>query len=305
MPPGARTMPVEAEARPLGVGPPLLANLLFVLPCLLLLGLFVVLPLLIGALISFADYDMRAGANGWMGIGNFLTLLHDQAFRRAVANTLLFVAITVPASVLLGLGLALALNNPRRGTVLFRPLFFACSVVTVSVVTLVWRVVLLPAGLASSIGQLFGLPAFDPSHGVAAAAIPQIAIATIWWLVGVPMVLFWAALQRVPDQVYEAALLDNAGRLRTFLFITIPSVRRAFLLVVVIEIVLQVQVFGQPLLIGGDGVAAQSMAQFIYDTALRDQRFGLGSAAAQILLGIVAILALAQLGLSRRWREGL
>jgi multiple sugar transport system permease protein len=298
-------MPDEPEARTSSVGPPLRANLLFVLPCLLLLALFIVLPLLIGTAISFQDYDMRAGSNGWVGIDNFRKLLHDDAFPRAVAHTLLFVAITVPASVLLGLGLALALNNPRRGSAFFRPLFFAFAVITVSVVTMAWRAMLLPGGLAHSVERFFGVPAFDPSHGPAAAAIAPIAVATIWWLVGVPMMLFCAALDRVPADVYDAARLDNVGRLRTFLFVTLPSVRRTFLLAVVIEIVLQVQVFGQTLLIGADGPAAQSMAQFIYDAAFRDQQFGLGSAAAQFLLGIVAIFALAQLWLSRRWRTGI
>jgi multiple sugar transport system permease protein len=298
-------MPDEAQARTFGVGPPLQANLLFVLPCLVLLALFVVLPLLIGLVLSFQDYDMRAGSNAWVGVDNFLKLLHEGTFRRAVANTLLFVALTVPASVLLGLALALALNNPRRGMALFRPLFFAFSVVTVSVVGLAWRMLLLPGrGLAAPFERLFGLPAFDPAHG-AAAAVPHLAIATVWWLIGVPMMLFSAALHRIPADVYEAALLDNVGRLRTFLFITLPSVRRTFLLVIVVEIVLQAQVFGQPLLIGADGAATQSMAQFIYDAAFRDQQFGLGSAAAQILLGIVAIFALAQLWLSRRWRAGI
>ncbi len=299
-------MPDEPEeARPFGIGPPQRANLLFVLPYVVLLALFVGLPLLLGLALSLQDYDMRAGSNGWVGIDNFLKLLHDPVFRRALRNTLMFVAITVPAFVLLGLALALALNNPRRGTGVFRPLFFAFSMVSVSAVTLAWRVVLLPGrGLANFVGRVFGAMPVDLAHSPA-LAVPAIALVTVWWLVGVPMMLFSAALQRVPADVYEAATLDDASRLRTFLFITLPSVRRTVLLVAMVEIVLQMQVFGQALLIGGDGAAAQSLAQFVYDAAFRDQQFGVGAAASQVLLALVAVAALLQVWLSRRWREGM
>jgi multiple sugar transport system permease protein len=297
-------MPDEPEqSRPLGIGPPQGSNLLFVLPYLVFLALFVGLPLLIGLALGFQDYDMRAGSNGWVGVDNFMKLLHDGAFRGAMRHTLVFVAITVPALVLLGLALALALNNPRRRSAVFRPLFFGFSVVTVSAVTLAWRAVLLPGrGLASLVER--GGPPADLAHS-AALAVPTVALVTVWWLVGVPMLLFSAALQRVPRDVYEAAALDNASRLRTFLFITLPSVRRTVLLVVMIEIVVQVQVFGQALLIGGDGTPTQSLAQFLYDAAFRDQQFGVAAAASQVLLALVAMVALVQVWLSRRWREGL
>jgi multiple sugar transport system permease protein len=286
-------MPDEEEPRGLGIGPPQRANLLFVLPYLVLLALFVGLPLLIGLGLSFQDYDMRAGSNGWVGIDNFLKLLHDPAFRDALRNTVLFVMLTVPALVVLGLVLALALNNPRRGSRVLLPLFLGCSVVTVSAVTLAWRAVLPSGGwLANMLGRI---PLIGPA--------PAIALVTVWWLVGVPMMLFSAALHRVPLEVYEAAALDNTSRLRTFLFITLPSVRRTVLLVVLIEIVLQVQLFGQSLLMGSAG--AQSLAQFVYDTAFRGQQFGLGAAAAQVLLAVVAVAALVQVWLSRRWREAL
>jgi multiple sugar transport system permease protein len=279
-------MPNEPDARVSGIGPPLLTNLLFVLPYLLLLALFVALPLLIGVALSLQDYDMREGSNGWVGFDNFLNLLHDAGFRRAARNTFLFVALAVPAFVLLGLFLALALNNPRRGGALFRAFFFAFSVVTVSSITLVWRVI--PIDLAQS----------------DTLAVPAIAVVTVWWSIGIPMILFHAALQRIPAEVYEAASLDYAGRLRTFLFITLPSVRRTFLLVTAIEVVLQLQMFGQALLIDG-AAPARPLVQFIYETAFRGHAVGRGAAASQVLITVVALAALVQVWLSRRWREGI
>jgi multiple sugar transport system permease protein len=277
-------MPNEPEARASGIGPPLRTNLLFVLPYLTLLTLFVALPLLIGVALSLQDYDMREGSNGWVGFDNFLSLLHDAGFRRAARNTFLFVLLTVPVFVLLGLFLAFALNNPRRRSSLFRPIFFAFSVVTVSAATLVWRAI--PIDLA-------------PSD---ALAVPAIAVVTVWWSIGIPMILFHAALQRIPAEVYEAASLDNVGRLRTFLFITLPSVGRTFLLVTAIEVVLQLQVFGQALLING-AAPARPLVQFIYETAFRDHALGRGAAASQALLAVITLAALVQVWLNRRWRE--
>ena len=276
-----------------GIGPPLRANLIFVLPYLLALGLFVVLPLLLGFVLSFQDYDMRAGFNAWVGLGNFLALFHDEAFHAAVRNTLVFAVLTAPAFVLLGLLLALALNNPRRGSRFFQPFFFVFSALSVSVVGLTWRAALLPAPM----------PGLDPLHNPV-LALPALAVMTLWWLVGVPMVLFNAALMRVSREVYEAAALDNAGRLRVFLFITLPSVRRVVPLVLAIELVLQLQMFGQALLVtgGGPGNASRSLAQFIYEAGFRDMQFGRATAASQVLLVLVGVVALVQVWLSRRWR---
>ena len=214
----------------------------------------------------------------------------------------MFVVITVPAFVVLGLVAGTRAEQPaalERGV--FRPLFFAFSMVSVSAVTLVWRVVLLPGrGLANFVGRVFGAMPVDLAHS-AALAVPAIALVTVWWLVGVPMMLFPAALQQVPADVYEAAMLDDAqppahascsSRCR--------RCGARYCSSAMVEIVLQMQVFGQALLIGGDGAAAQSLVQFMYDAAFRDQQFGVAAAASQVLFALVAVAALLQMWLSRR-----
>jgi multiple sugar transport system permease protein len=135
-------------------------------------------------------------------------------------------------------------------------------------------------------------------------ALPAVAIVTLWWLVGLPMMLFLAALQQVPAFVYEAAALDNASRLRTLLSITLPSIRRTILLAAAVEVVLQLQVFGQAILLTGGGPdnASLPIVQYIYDAGFRDQQLGAAAAASQVLFGLVAFAVLVQMFVGRRRR---
>ena len=287
-----------------GIGRPSQAYVLFVLPYMVILFVFLVVPLLLGIGLSLQDYDTRYGSNGWVGFDNFVNLLHDAVFRRVVRNTILFVVITVPVFVLLGLFLALALNNPLRRSAVLRTIFFASSVLSVSVVTLVWRTVYLPdRGIVSFILRLFGAPAVQMMNSEA-LALPAIAIVTLWWLIGVPMMLFLAALQQVPTEVYEAAALDNASRLRRLLFISLPAIRRTIVLVAAVEVVLQSQMFGQALLLtgGGPANASRPIVQYIYDAGFRDQQLGAAAAASQVLFGLVAFAVLVQMFVGRRRR---
>ena len=201
-------------AAPSGIGQPALVHALFVAPYMLLLVGLVVAPLGLGIWLAFQDYDMLGGWGGGVGLDNFRNLLDDRIFRGTVRNTLKFVVMTTPAFVALGLFLALTLNNALRRSAILRAIFFGSSVLSVTIVTLVWRLVYLPdRGLLADILALVHLPSVDlvtsPTW-----ALPAIAIVTVWWIIGLPMTLFLAGLQQIPPELYEAAALDNAGRWR-------------------------------------------------------------------------------------------
>ncbi|MFM8988726.1 MAG: carbohydrate ABC transporter permease, partial [Alphaproteobacteria bacterium] len=192
---------------------------------------------------------MLAGYGGPVGWENYERLLGDRIFLGSVRNTIWFVAISVPAFVGLGLFLALLLNDGSRKASFFRSIFFGSSVLSVTIVTLVWRLVYMPdRGLLQNIAGMFGLtaPNFMTTE---ALALPGIAIVTVWWIIGLPMMLFLAALQQIPKEIYEAAALDNATRWRVLVSVTLPAIRRAIVLVAVIEVILQFQLFGQANLI--------------------------------------------------------
>ena len=277
-------------------------NALFVAPYMLILLGLLFAPLCLGIWLAFQDYDMLGGWAGGVGFENFQNLLDDRIFRGTVRNTIKFVLMTTPAFVALGLFLALALNNTLRRSAILRAIFFGSSVLSVTIVTLVWRLVYLPdRGLLANTLGLFGLPGVDLVTSQV-WALPAIAIVTVWWIIGLPMTLFLAGLQQIPPELYEAAALDNAGRWRTLTGITLPSIRRTIVVVAVIEVILQFQLFGQALLITGGGPdnTTRPMVQFIYEAGFRDLQLGFAAAASQVLFALMLIAALAQFWAGRR-----
>jgi multiple sugar transport system permease protein len=277
------------------------SNLLYVLPYLSLYAALLVYPLFAGMWLSLHKADFF-GERAFVGVQNFVRLFGDRVFLGAVGNTLYFIVLTVPALALFGLGLALALNRPTRTAAILRGVFFSSSVLSVTIVTLLWRVVFITdGGFIATVLELFDRPpvAFLTSEQL---ALPAIAITTIWWCLGLPMMLFLAALQQVPHELYEAAALDNAGRWKTLWSITLPSIRRTFVLVIIIEIVLQFQLFGQAQLmtLGGPNNASRPIVLFIYEIGFNRWDIGYAAAASQILFALILIAAMTQYFVARR-----
>jgi multiple sugar transport system permease protein len=278
-----------------------LKNGLFVAPFLLAFLCLLVIPLFWGFWLGLTKADLF-GPGRFVGLANYGRLFNDRIFRGAVLNTLYFVALTVPVLAVFGLALALALNRRTRFASIMRAVFFASSVLSVTVVTLIWRIVFIPdIGLLSNLFGWFGLPQVTFLSNVR-LALPAVAIATVWWGVGLPMMLFLAALQQVPAEIYEAAALDSAGRWQTLWSITLPSIRRTFLLVLIIQCVLQFQVFGQAQLMtqGGPNNASRPIVLYIYDVAFTRFDVGMGAATSQVLFAIILMAGMVQYFLSRR-----
>ena len=280
-------------------------NALFVAPYFLVFLLLMVAPLALGLWLSFQDYDMLGGYVGPVGFGNYVTLFNDRIFQQSVANTFYFVLLTTPAFAALGLFLALALNDPFRRSAILRSIFFGSSVLSVTIVTLVWRLVYMPEqGLLANVTRALGI---EPVNFMTteALAMPGIAIVTVWWIIGLPMMLFLAALQQIPREIYEAAALDNASRWRTLTAITLPSIRRTVVLVAVLEAILQFQIFGQVHLItnGGPNGSTRPIVMFIYEAGFRDWALGYAAAASQVLFVLMLVAAFAQLWIGRSRQE--
>ena len=297
--------PVAATATPAGVGRRSALNALFVLPYIVLVLALIAVPVGLGFWLSFQDYDMLGGFNESVGLANYANLFTDRIFLLSVRNTVLFVLMTTPVFVVLGLLLALALNNRYRSSTVFRSIFFGSSVLSVTVVTLVWRLVYLPQrGLLADVLAPFGLQAPDIVSSFY-LALPGVAVVTVWWIIGLPMTLFLAALQQIPPELYEAAALDNASRVRTLLSVTLPQIRRTIVLVALIEVILQFQIFGQVMLITGGGPdnASRPIVQYIYEVGFRDWQLGYAAAASQLLFALMLLAALAQVWANRRERN--
>ncbi|WP_296432409.1 MULTISPECIES: carbohydrate ABC transporter permease [unclassified Rhizobium] len=294
----------SARLKVQNINAPLWRNAIFVLPYLFFFVTLLVVPLFWGIWLSLHKAD-AFGVGRFVGIYNYFRLFRDKIFIQAIGNTFYFVLLTVPALAIIGLMLALALNRKTRTAAALRTIYFSSSVLSVTIVTLIWRIVFIGNfGLLATIYGWFGAtpPAFlsDPK-----LAMIGIAIATIWWCIGLPMMLFLSALQQIPGDIYEAAALDNASRWRTLWYITLPSIRRTFALVVIIQIVLQFQLFGQAKLMtmGGPNNVSKPIVFYIYEAAFTKWDLGLGAAASEILFMLILIAAMAQYVISRRKGE--
>ena len=278
------------------------SNAIFVLPFVAIYLWLLVVPVFRGFWLSLNEIDLLSGDMTFVGLGNYMNLWADEVFRGAVGNTFYFVVLSTPAFVVLGLLLALALNRPGKTGAALRAIFFGSSVLSVTIVTLVWRLVFMPdRGLLANILHALGLPSITPLTSEA-LALPAVALVTVWWIIGLPMMLFLAALQQIPQEIYEAAAMDNSSRWRTFWRITLPSIKRTVALVTIIEVIAQFQIFGQVQLMtnGGPNNASRPIVQFIYEAGFRQWALGYSAAAAQVLFAFMLIGVGIQVWISRR-----
>jgi multiple sugar transport system permease protein len=282
------------------------AYALFVLPFVALYAALLIWPLLKGVLISFHDHDLLSNESFWIGLANYAELWDDEVFRQVVWNTIRFVAISTPIFVVLSLALALALNRPGKLAFFLRATFFCASVFSVTLVTLVWKLALMPGrGLLPQMLTALGLPEL-PLLTDENLALLTVALITVWWIIGLPMILFLSALQQIPAELYEAAALDNASRWRTLTRVTLPSLKRAIVLVALIEVIRQFQVFPQIMLMtnGGPNNSTRPIVQFIYEQAFMQLSLGYATAASQVLLAIMLIGVSAQIWIERDKKGG-
>ncbi len=229
---------------------------------------------------------------------------YDRRFWPTVGNTLIFVGFAVPGVTVSALLLAACMNRETRAMGILRTLFFLSQVLSVTVVTLIWQIMFSPRqGLIANITEVFGGTPINwlTDQQFAMAAI---VIATIWWSLGIAMILFLAGLQDISDDIYEAAALDNAKGIKAFWYVTLPNLKRTITLVVVLQIILHFQVFGQSHLMtqGGPNDTTQVLVRYIYQTGFRDSELGRASAMAVFLFVIMGTFSAIQFVIGREKR---
>ncbi|HWH18275.1 MAG TPA: sugar ABC transporter permease [Allosphingosinicella sp.] len=280
------------------------SGLFFVLPFLTAYVVILIYPLLRGMALSLQQVDLFGGGR-FIGLENYARLFADDVFIRSVLNTFALALMIVPLLTVIALALALALNRATRGAAVFRGIFFSSSVLSVTIVTLIWRFVLAPdAGLLGETAQALGAePIPFLSHPT--WSLWALAITTIWWSIGLPMMLFLAGLQQIPGDIYEAAALDRASRWTTFWRVTLPGLRRTLVLVIMLQTAAQLQIFGQAQLLtgGGPGGATRTMVLFIFESAFARWELGYATAAAEILFLLIVLITLTQYATTMRGSE--
>ncbi|ODR80364.1 ABC transporter permease [Haladaptatus sp. W1] len=267
----------------------------FALPYLLVFSVFLLYPLLKGFYMSMYDWNAFAPSQSeFILFDNYARMLQDPTFWKALRATVVFVVLTVPTLVLLGLALALGVNRNVKGKRFLRTVFFSPYVLTVSVVSLIWAELYAPeyGPLNYYLGVLMNNP---PSWlNSFTFAMPAVALATVWWTVGFNFVILLAARQGVPDRLYEAARIDGATSWRAFKDITLPQMRPAIMFVTTVQFIASFQIFGQVYIMtnGGPGNSTQTLVMYLFRMAFREQEFGYGAAIGYFLFFVLVAVSL-------------
>ena len=277
----------------------------FALPFLIIFSVFMAGPVLASLAMSFTDLrsaDLRNPlAVNTVGFDNYVRLLHDETFLRAAANTLYFVAVGVPLTIVCALALAVLLNRGvNRLRTFFRLGFYLPVVTSIVAVAVVWRFLLqVDAGPINQVLRMFGLDGpnwlTDPTW-----AMPALIVMAVWRNMGYLMVIFLAGLQAIPRELYEAAEVDGAGAWARFRDVTLPMLRPTMLFGAVITGIGYLQFFEEPLVMtrGGPLDRTLSVSFYIY------KQFGFGNynyaaAMSYVLFVAIVVLTIAQFRLLR------
>jgi multiple sugar transport system permease protein len=272
-------------------------GIVFAAPYAVFLAVVFAYPLGLAAWISFHDYFFAApGAavdRPFVGFDNYVTALSDPGVRRSFLNVLVFLVINVPLTLVLSLLLATALNAAIRGRTFFRVSYFIPYVSASVAVVAVWLFLFSNNGM---VNQLLGPLAPDPSWLVnSKLAMPLIALFVTWKQLGFFILLYLAALQGVPKELYEAAAVDGAGKLRTLTNITIPGVRPVTTLVVILSTIVGANLFTEPYLLtngGGPDGASTSPVFVMYQRGIEQGNPDVAAAIGVLLVIGVLVISL-------------
>jgi multiple sugar transport system permease protein len=263
-------------------------------PALAVIAVFFAVPVVMGLALSLTDFDLYALADlstvRFVGLGNYVRLLHTPLFWQALVNTLYFVAVGVPLSIGLSLAAALLLNaRVAKWQAFFRTAMFAPVVTTVVAVAVIWRYLLHTRyGLINQALSGLGIDAVD-WLGDPHWSMPAIILFAAWKNFGYNMVILLAALQAVPRELYESARLDGAGSLRQFTDLTFPMLTPTLVMVGILTLAGYFQLFAEPYVMtqGGPLRSTVSVLYFMYEEGFRWWNLGFASAVAFVLFLII------------------
>jgi multiple sugar transport system permease protein len=272
---------------------------LFALPFVLTFAVFMVFPLVSSLLMSFTDLTNRDVSSPLavdiVGLDQYRKLFATPQFLRSMFNTLYFVAVGIPLTMIVALALAVALNSGiSRFRTAFRVGFYAPVVTSIVAVAVVWRLILQPDGLLNTVIGAAGIRGPDWLNDPA-WAMPAMILMAVWRNTGTLMIIFLAGLQAVPQDVLEAAQVDGASNWQRFLRVTFPILRPTLLLGAVLLSVGYLQFFEEPFVMTGGGPldATLSISYFTYKE-FGFGNYGVASAASYVLFVAIALLSIVQ-----------
>jgi len=295
------------------------AAALYLLPAVLILAAFRVVPILLSVRMSLFDWGM-AGPRQFLGLGNYLAVLKDPVFYKSLLNTGWYVLFEVPTTLFLSLFIALLLNQKIRGLGIYRTIYYLPVVTSIVAVSVVWRWLFNPdRGLLNSLLSLFHISGIrwlqDPRglfqlilgpkvrlpYGLAGPSVALLSLVMmgVWKALGYNIVIFLAGLQNIPKTYYEAARIDGAGWFRTFTSITWPLVSPTTYYVLVMSCIAAFETFAQVWIMtgppaGGPLSTTKVVMYYFYENAFELWRLGYGAAVAFFAFIIILSLTILQ-----------
>jgi multiple sugar transport system permease protein len=280
----------------------------FVLPALLVICVFFLVPVAVAVALSATDFDIYALADldnlRFVGLDNYTRLVQQPLFWQALGNTLYFVVVGVPLSIALSLGAALLLHSPlARFKPFFRTALFAPVVTSLVAVAVVWRYLFHTR--YGMVNHALGEAGIGPIDwlGDPQWAMPTIILLAVWKNFGYNMVILLAGLQAIPEDLYEAARIDGASWFRQLLHVTLPMLAPVLILVGILTTAGYFQLFAEPYVMtqGGPLRSTVSVLYFMYEEGFKWWNFGAASAVALMLFGLIFAVTWLLMRFTRRW----
>ncbi|MCY7759030.1 sugar ABC transporter permease [Bacillus inaquosorum] len=281
---------------------------LFLVPALVFL-LFVYIPIFENVFLSLFQWSSFSPEKTFIGLKNYIELFHDPVFYQALTNNVLYAVISIVCQVFGGLILAAVLEDKlvRKWSPFFRTVFFLPVVISMTVIALLFDFIYNPeTGLLNQLLQAIGLDQLTRAWlGDDSTAMLSVIFVSQWQSVGYIAMLYIVSIQKIPDELYEAARLDGAGKIQQFFHITVPQTKEMSFVAVVMTLTGAFTVFNEPYILtgGGPGNASEVLSTFLYKSAFTKDMMGYASAIATVVLIITLALSLMQMKFFKTGKE--
>jgi multiple sugar transport system permease protein len=273
---------------------------LFVAPAMIIFFVFTLLPVAIALYLSFTNYDVFTKMD-WIGAGNYQDVFDDEYFWRALQNTAVYTVVSVPLAMAIGLALAVLLNQKLRGLGLYRTIYYVPVVTSMVAVAMIWLQLFDPLyGVVSSAFDAIGIKGID-WLGDPRLAMPSVIVVSVWKVIGWNMLIYLAGLQGIPEYLREAAAIDGANRWQTFSRITLPLLQPTTFFIFVTSVIGAFQVFDVVYVMtgGGPANATTTLVHQIYNAAFKSFDMGYAAAMSFVLFGIILVVSLVSMRVTR------
>jgi len=272
----------------------------FILPAIIPLLVFWIIPVFFGIGLSFTKWDMISPVIKWVGLNNYLSLFKNTGFYTTIKNTFVFsIGATIP-NILLGLFLALILSSARRGVGFYRTMMFVPYITPMVAASIIWSWIYDPeSGLLNNLLAILNVSPLKWT-GSKDTAMLSVIIVTVWKSVGYTMVFYLEAIKKVPQSLLDAAEIDGANNTQKFTYITLPQIAPTTFFLLIVNTINTMQAYDQIQILtqGGPAGATRTLLYYYYTEAFGSFNTGKASAVAVILVFLTVLLSIVESSIS-------